>query len=67
MIVFWVVMPCGLVGGWMKIEAAWSFKTLVPTYKFTQHHNPDHHQFFTTIRTSNLIYSALYWHGYTQL
>jgi hypothetical protein len=39
-VVFWVVMPYGL----LKMEMIHSSETLVTTYKTTLHHNPEDHE-----------------------
>jgi hypothetical protein len=58
MVVFWVVTPCGLVGGYqhfggtyslhlrgeLKPEVIRSSKKLVTPYETTQHHNPEDHE-----------------------
>jgi hypothetical protein len=47
MLVF-VVMSCGLVGGYQRFGGMYHLhlhgKTLLTTYKATQRHNPDHGQ-----------------------
>jgi hypothetical protein len=54
-LVFWVVIPCGLVGRYklfggtyhlhfqtdLKMEVVCSSETLISTYKSTQHYNPE--------------------------
>jgi hypothetical protein len=45
-VVFWVVMPCGLVRGFLKMEVICSSKTLVTTNKTTWCHNPEVHKVF---------------------
>jgi hypothetical protein len=45
LLVFWVVMPCGLVGGTDVsdecIASTFGAETLIPTHKCTRRHNPD--------------------------
>jgi hypothetical protein len=53
MVVFWVVMPYGVVGGYqhnilpassaLKMEALFSFETLVPTYESAWYHHAEDH------------------------
>jgi hypothetical protein len=49
--VFWVVMPCSLVGSYhcfggtsaLKMKVIHSSEMMVTTYKTTQHHIPEDH------------------------
>jgi hypothetical protein len=51
LVVFWVVTPCGLTGGYQRFEGPYRFhlhleETLVTTYKTTLRYNPeDQHRY----------------------
>jgi hypothetical protein len=65
-VVFWVVTPCSDVADTLKIEAAWSFESLVYYHIATQCQNPDDHDLMLSsvcsiknmaIRAINICYN----------